>query len=343
MGGSETVLLTLAREQKRLGHDVTICCLFGEGPLDGKAAAYGIPVVHLRSANRRLAKIRSLYRYLGTARYDVLHSHWGVWLATAVAGSLRGTPCVHTNHSNQPRRWAPEHRVACFFTPKVVSLTPEIEPYLAKWVGVPKRKIVVIPNGIDFARIENARRVEVDGIPAEVPVVGMVARLSPPKDYATYLQAVKLVGKERPAIQFVSIGEGPQRAHYEAMARELQLTNHRFLGGRGDVPDLLRRFTVFVLCTKHEGHPMSVVEALASGCPVIASDIPPVRFTVDGGACGLLVPENNPQALSAQIIRLVEDTRLQGELRTRGLLYAQRFRSEVMAQRYMDLYQTVTA
>jgi glycosyltransferase involved in cell wall biosynthesis len=341
MGGSEGVMLALAREQKRLGHDVTICSMFGHGPLDARAAEYGIPVVHLHSPNRRMAKVRALHTYLGTQRYQVLHSHWGVWLATALAGFLRRIPRIHTNHSNQPRRWFLEHRVASFFTDRVVILTPYVEPYIARWVAVPKRKLTVIPNGIEMRRFETSTPVEIEGIPADARVIGMVARLSPPKDYATFLRAARIVTETRPDVHFVSVGNGQQREHYERLGVELGLATMHFLGGRPDVPALLKRMTMSVLCTRHEGHPLSLVEAMASGVPVIATDIPAVRFTLDEGRAGLLVASEDPEALAAAMCRLLDDARLREQLHSEGAAYAQRFTVEKMTQSYLDLYAQV--
>jgi glycosyltransferase involved in cell wall biosynthesis len=343
IGGSSTVLLTLAKEQRRLGHHVTICSMYGAGPLDLTAAEYGIPVVHLHSGKKRTDKIRALNAYLKRERYDVLHSHWGVWLATAVAGFLRGIPRIHTNHSNQPRRLFLEHRVACFFTDKVVVLTPELEPYIAKWVAVPRRKIEVIPNGVEFAALKNAARVEIEGIPPEAPVVGMVARLFPPKDYATFLRAAAIVMKERPEVHFVSVGNGQQREHFEQEAAALGLKNFHFLGGRMDVPSLLRRMTIAVLATKHEGQPVSLIEAMVSGTPVIGSDIPAVRFSLEDGASGLLVEGQNPEALAQAIMRLLDDPALRTRLIERAKVHSQAFHVSQMTQKYIALCERLIA
>ena len=338
MGGSETVVLQLAREQKRLGHDVTICCMFGEGPQDARAAEYGIPVVHLRSQNKRLAKIKALWTYLGRERYDVLHSHWAVWLATAVAGFLRRTPRVHTNHSNQPRRLFLEHRLACFFTDKVVCLTPYIEPYMAKWVAVPQRKIEIIPNGIDFTALEQAERIEIDGVPPEADVIGMVARLSPPKDYATYLRAVQLVESRRSDVHFLSIGNGQQREHFEQEAKTLGLRNFHFLGGRMDVPSLLRRMTVSVLATRHEGQGLSLVESMVSGVACIGSDIPAIRFTLEEGRSGILVPGGDAAALAQAMEALLDDPARRRQLSANATAYAAQFNVLTMTESYLALY-----
>ena len=341
IGGVENMILQLAREQMNQGHDVTICCIYGEGPFDYRAAEKGIRVVHLNSERGQLARIRALYAFLGREKFDVLNSHWGVWLTTAIAGFLRGVPRVQTNHSNHSRRQFIEHRIACAFTTKVVSLTPYVEPYLTKWVGVPRRKIAVIPNGLDFSILEAASRVEIDGIPPEAPVIGMIARHAPPKDYSTFLKAAQIVNRSHPQVHFISIGEGPQRPQFEREAAELKLINFHFLGGRHDVPSLFRRMSLNVLATRNEGHPLTLVEAMASDCPSIASDIPSVRFTLDAGRAGVLVPGEDASALARAMTKLLDDPTATEALRIRGREWAKNFSAEKMCQNYLSLYASI--
>lgn len=335
------MLLELAKDQKRRGHDVTICAMYGEGALDHKARDFGIKVVHLHSSGKPLDDIKSLHAYLKNQTYDILHSHWSVWLATALAGFLRGIPRVHTHHSNQRRRLFIGHRIAKWFTPKIVILTPDVEPYIKKWVAVPARKLVVIPNGIDLSKIENAHRVEIDGIPADAPVVGMVARLSPPKDYATLIRAAKIVNDILPQVHFVAVGEGPQREYFQKEVESLQVKNFHFLGARLDVPSLLRRMDIKVLATSNEGLSLSLLEAMASGCVTIATDIPSNRFTLDQGKSGLLVPPKDPQSLAAAIERVLNDKELQNALRQNAAKRYLYFGSERMSQDYLELYSTL--
>jgi glycosyltransferase involved in cell wall biosynthesis len=337
LGGTEVMMLDLAKEQKKLGQSVTICSMYGPGLLDGKAAEYGLPVVHLNSRSSLSAKVKSLTTYLSQHPQDIVHSHWGVWLPTAIAGFLKRVPRVHTHHSNQQRRLFLEHRVASFFTNKVVVLTPQVDDYIKKWVAVPKRKIAVIPNGIDFSRVEGAARVELDSIPHGATVVGMVARLSPPKDYPTFISAAKLVLDRFPDVHFIAVGEGRMRPQFEAQVAQLGLKNFHFLGGRLDVPEVLQRMTIKVLATKNEGLPITLLEALASGCACIASDIPANRFTLDDGNSGLLVPGQDPPALAAAIERLLIDPDLRQKLKRSAAQRSQYFTAHRMAKDYVEL------
>jgi glycosyltransferase involved in cell wall biosynthesis len=336
------MLLDLAAGQMRRGHEVTICSMYGPGLLDGKALEYGLPVVHLNSSAKLTEKVKLLTSYLRQHPQDIVHSHWGVWLPTAISGFLKRTPRVHTHHSNQRRRLFLEHRVASLFTTKVVVLTPEVDDYIRKWVAVPKRKIVVIPNGIDLSRIAGVQRVELEGIPPDAPVVGMVARLSPPKDYSTFMRAAKIVLGRFPSVHFIAVGDGQQRAAFEAEKAQLEIPNFHFLGNRLDVPSVLRRMTINVLTTRNEGLSITLLEALASGCPCVASDIPANRFVLDNGNSGVLVPGRDPEALSAAIERLLFDVTLREKLHEKAMQRAQYFSAERMAQDYINLYGQLT-
>jgi len=342
LGGTEIMLLDLAAWQKRLGHTVTICSMYGPGLLDGRAYEYDLPVVHLNSSDNLIAKVRSLRAYLTRHPQDIVHSHWGVWLPTAISGFLERTPCIHTHHSNQRRRLFLEHRAASLFTTKVVVLTPEIDDYIGKWLGVPKRKIVVIPNGIDLARIREAQRVEFDGIDPGVTVVGMIARLSPPKDYSTFLRAAKIVLERFPEVHFIAVGDGPQHTALETERAQLGLLNFHFLGLRMDVPAILRRMSVNVLVTRNEGLSITLLEAMASGCPCIASDIPANRFALHEGDSGLLVPGNDAAALAAAIELLLADKVLCENLNERAMHHALYFSAERMAGDYLNLCDHLT-
>ena len=341
VGGAEVMIIELAKEQQALGHQVTICSMLGRAALDDKARAAGLEVVHLNSGSSLFAKASALTKYLRQHPTDILNSHWAVWLPTGIAARRTGTVHVHTHHSNESRRTFPEHRIAKLFTDKVVGLTPGLDEYITKWVGVPAARIAVIPNGIDRSKIDGATRVEIDGIPPQAQVVGMVARMALPKDYLTFLHAAKIVLDKLPEAHFVAVGDGPMRGQLEAEAAQLGLTRFHFLGRRLDVPSLLRRMTIKVLSTFNEGLPISLLESMASGCTCIATDIPPNRYTLEEGVSGLLVPGQDPDALASAIENILLDDNLRHRLSENALRRSQYFNSRRMAEDYVGLYASL--
>lgn len=142
-----------------------------------------------------------------------------------------------------------------------------------------------------------------------IPHIVSVGRLKYPKDFATLLEAVALLGKQ--ALTLEIIGDGPDRPELEAMIDRLGLRARVVLSGqRGDVPSLLARSALFVLASNSEGLPISIIEAMAAGLPVVASDVGGVSELVVHGETGLLVPPGNHAALAHALESLLEDPEL---------------------------------
>jgi glycosyltransferase involved in cell wall biosynthesis len=188
--------------------------------------------------------------------------------------------------------------------------------------------------------IHNA--VDVQATPRATPCGGdvlvlSVGRLKYPKDHRTLLEAA---ARARGQWRLEIVGDGPDRAELEALASE----RSQLLGERSDVPDLLARASVFVLSSHSEGLPISVLEALAAGLPVVASDVGGVRELVEDGVNGVLVPPGDAVALAAALTRLVADADLR---RTMGA--ASRSRAEKLfdlprfRQAHLELYRRLLA
>ena len=341
IGGVTTMLIDLAATQMRLGHEVTIATVSPKAPLDDWARSLGIEVVNLGCGGSFRDRFQAINQILKNRQFDVAHEHWEMWLVGALAALRNRTPFVHTHHGSPGRRYFLQDRLACLFTGKVVLLTPSADEYIFKWVSPPRRKTVVIPNGIQLDRLDGAARIEVDGISVDAPVVGMAARIKPPKDYGTLIHAAKLVNARRPEVHFVAVGDGPRREMYENLVKTIGVVNFHFLGDRNDIPSLLRRMNVNVLASHAEGLSTSLLEAMASGCVCTASDIPSNRYVLDEERAGLLFPDGNPEALANAIERLLNDQALADRLRAHATERVKYFNSTRMAEEHIKLYTTL--
>jgi glycosyltransferase involved in cell wall biosynthesis len=186
-------------------------------------------------------------------------------------------------------------------------------------------RAVVIRNAVDVAAIPRAMPV------ASAPSIVSVGRLKEPKDFATLRRALESI--ERNGWKAVVAGEGPQRAELEGGPLEL-------LGERDDVPELLAVSDVFVLSSRSEGLPMSVIEAMAAGLPVVASAVGGVPELVVDGETGVLVPPGDARALASALRRLLADPELRrrmgdaGRRRAEQLFDLHRFHRE-----HLELYE----
>ena len=139
-------------------------------------------------------------------------------------------------------------------------------------------------------------------------MVGTVARMTPQKDPETWLAVASRLAATRPDVRFVWVWGGEQEPHVRQRARELGLEGRLdFAGYREDARQLLGAFDVFLLTSRFEGLPYTPIEALASGTPVVATDVVGTRDVVRHGETGLLAPPGDVDALAGRVARLLDD------------------------------------
>jgi glycosyltransferase involved in cell wall biosynthesis len=164
-----------------------------------------------------------------------------------------------------------------------------------------------IPYGIDIETIATAAADSRKETENRGPVIGMTARLDTIKDHATLLRAFAIVQKEQPAAELWIIGDGTLRHTLEALADELKIAHAvRFLGNRKDVPELLGKFDLYAFSTtRDEGFGIALIEAMAAGVPIVASDVPACNEVLAGGESGVLVPPADPASMARELLRLL--------------------------------------
>ena len=301
--------------------EVTVAA-HGAGPLRDATEAAGARFVQLTNVRRSIgprdvAGLVELIRLLRRERPEILHaSSSKAGVLGRLAGSLAGVPIrIFTVHgwafaaysglTGRMYRWA-DRLVRPLTTVTICVSEREREAGLAAGTCDAERT-VVIPNAVDVA---SARRFRPFG--RERPLIVAVGRLKAPKDFFALVRAL---GKLPPdSFDALIVGEGPDRPRLEEEIRQLGLLGRiRLAGERRDVPELLAGADVFVLPSSSEGMPVSVLEAMAAGLPVVASRVGGVPEQVDDGRTGVLVEPGDADDLAAALGRLLED----GDLRTR--------------------------
>jgi glycosyltransferase involved in cell wall biosynthesis len=177
--------------------------------------------------------------------------------------------------------------------------------------GVPRRRVAVVPNFVEeeaFADAFPAPGRAAYGIPDGAPVIGIVARLREEKDHLLLLAAMALVRRRCPAAHLLVVGDGPEHAALEARADALGIRDAvTFVGHLPNRPNPHRLFDVSVLCSRHEGFPNTVIEAMAAARPVVATAVGGIPDAVRHGETGLLVRPGDADGLAAAIGALLED------------------------------------
>jgi glycosyltransferase involved in cell wall biosynthesis len=178
------------------------------------------------------------------------------------------------------------------------------------------------------------------GIQSDAPVIGVVGNLRAQKAHHVLVRAAALLVRDWPGIQVLIVGDGPERAHVEQLVRELALgASVRFLGYRGDVPDVLAAMDIAVCCSDFEGSPAAMLEYMEAALPVVATAVGGVPDLIEQGVHGLLVPPGDPNALAGALAELLRDPQ---RARTMGGRGQERRRAEfnfdTMVRRLENLY-----
>ena len=344
-GGAQTYVAALL--PALTGRFEVIVAAHGDGPLRDAALSAGARFVALRHVRRDLrpvhdvAAIAELTRLMRRERPDIVHansSKAGVLGRTAAA--LARVPVrIFTAHGWAFKaysgvgatlfRWADRSMAPLTTATICVSERERAAGLAARTCRA--GSTVVIPNAVDAVAAPVARH---DGAPPRVVTVG---RLAAPKDALTLVRALAEV---RAPFAAQVVGDGPERAALAAELRTLGLTSVvRLEGNRGDVPQLLAAADVFVLSSRSEGAPLSVLEAMAAGLPVVASAVGGVPEQVVDGTTGLLVAAGDARALAAAIERLLANRDLRRRLGAAGRERAlARFDLEAMRRAHVALY-----
>ncbi len=297
-----------------------------------------------------------LVRLLRRLRPAVVHTrNWAAYDAIPAARLARVRAVVHSEHGREMAdpegRNARRNRIRRLLGPLVtqfVTVSHDLGRWLVSEVRLPAGKVMTIHNGVDlsgFGRAGRREGRELLGLPDEAVAIGTVGRLDPVKDQAGLLQAFAQVRPAHPTASLVIVGEGPCRAEIEGLAVELGVKSQvRLLGESRNVPLLLGAMDLFVLPSIAEGLSNTLLEAMASGLPVVATRVGGNVELVEDGVGGCLVPARDVPALARALAAYLDDPHLgvvHGKAsRQRAVEY---FGLERMCGAYTQLYARLLA
>lgn len=347
LGGAQSALLDLVvnRNPAEIGAEVAV--LHGEGLFARQLREAGIQVHSLAPSKWPPVYLPRLVKLARGGNYDILHFHLqgSNWLAKplcAVSARARRVAHEHGSADLRFRGWwslLPDG-VAHLFSNQVIAVSDGVADFLAAKEFVPRRKITVVPNGVDTevfrpATLEGkmqARRVL--GLSETAFVAGGLGRLAPEKNFRALID----VARRCPDLVFIVGGSGPEENDLRAAAAGL--ANFRLLGPVEDRAAFHAALDVFLLPSRHEALPMTLLEAMASGVPVVASDLEGVAAAL--GDTGLLVAPGDISELVRSVAKLAADPEARGRFAGAALARVrERYSARVTARRMADVYREV--
>ena len=310
----------------------------------------GVPVTLLDS-NSPLA----LWRHLRTVRPDVVHVHSPV-LAVVVrllkATRLTRAAVMTTEHNRWPRHHRATraaNRITASLDDHRIAVSEDVKSSMS---AAASAGTVLLDHGVPFERIaasgdRRAARWELlGGHPDERVIIGIVANFRPEKAYDTFAKAAELALSTNDNIALVVIGQGPGE---EAFREEAARLSDRFdgrlsvLGYRPDARMLMSGFDVFTLTSRHEGKPVSIMEAFAHGLPVVATRAGGIPEAIKDGANGLLVDVDDWRAIAAAWVRIATDEPLRHQLAKGAAASSSRFDAAEATRSIESAYRSLVA
>ena len=322
VGGAEMLLVNLVRRMDRDRFAPYLCCMKQLGPL-GELLAGEIPAFYDLTRHKYDAGVLSrLVRLLRSERIDALVTvgagdkmFWGR-LAARRARLPVVLSAIHSTGWPDAIGRLNRSRLLTYWTDGFIGVANEHARHLREVERFPDPKVHVIPNGVDVDRFKPYRTERLRrelGLDDSTPLVGIVAALRPEKNHELFLRAAARVREQIPRARFVVVGDGPQRGDLERLTADLGLGGNVFyLGTRVDIPDVLAALDVFVLTSKMEANPVSILEAMASGKPVIAPRVGSIPETVFDGQTGYLIAVDDLEQLTARVCELLSNPTLAG-------------------------------
>ncbi len=351
IGGLQQVVVNICRTIDRKQFDVTVLCLRELGELVPEIEKLGIKVILVpqKENGTDYFSFLKIAKILREEKVDIIHTHNSQpFIEGTIGAILTGVKTIiHTDHAREfpdKRRTMFAEWLMSHFVYKVVGVSEHTSLNLNKYEKISTKKIMTIPNGIDETiyniNINTEKKKHEFGIKGNGPIIGLGTRLSEQKGITYLLHAMQYLIKEFPDITLIIAGGGGLEQKLKTEARDLGVDkNTLFVGSRSDIPELLKLFDLYVLPSLWEGLPMVLLEAMAAGCPIVATDVGGNYMAITHGVNGSLVEPCNAEIFAEEVIKILGDNKLRRKyIENSYSVFRRNFSAALMTERYSKLY-----
>ncbi len=356
IGGVQQQFLSLLKAYDRDVFNPIFCCLGPEEEISKEIERIDIETVALnRVRYHRFTPgiVRDLYRLMKQKNIHIVRTHrYRANLYGRLAALLSGVPVkIISLHDNYRKDLRLERRIVNKIllkaTDKIVAVSESIRKDIIKYDGIDSSKILVIPNGIDterfnpegnFADIRKGFSIKESDI-----VLGFIGRVVPAKGLEYLIDALPFLKKEFKNIKLLITGEGSTMERLKKKAKENNVHDSIiFTGKRRDIPDILSCTDIFVMPSVAEGLPNALLEAMAMGKPIVATEVGGIPEVIKNRHSGFLVPPRNPEALATAIKDLISNEQLAAKMgQAARHIVLDNFSIWSIAQKWQTLYLSI--
>ena len=342
-GGAETMCENLTYALMEMGHHVTVVSLYDEQtPIARRMEAAGVQILYLdKKLGLDLSMVPKLMKIMKREKPDVVHTHLDVIKYAVAAAKLCGIKrCVHTVHNvaHEEAEGRLQKIVNTIYFKLgwsvPVALSPEVRKTIISFYGLKETAVPMIFNGVDLEKclVKTAYAL------SQPAVLLHIGRFNEQKNHRGLLEAFARILAVYPDCHLKLIGEGDLREEAEKVAETLGIREKvSFLGNQTNVYPFLQKADIFLMPSKFEGMPMTIIEAMGTGLPVVASAVGGVPDMLEDRVSGMLV-SCEPEAVAQAVLQLLEQEELRKTLGSNALHGSRQFGAEHMARCYCDVY-----
>jgi glycosyltransferase involved in cell wall biosynthesis len=350
IGGLEKILTVIVLNLDKNKYNVSVWCLREGGFFVDKLIKAGIDVKILRiSTSRNPLSIYKLYRLLKNHKFEIIHTHaYSAGTIGRMSAFLAGIPVIIShNHSVYDYYNKYYHLVEwllSLITDSVICISEVVNRFANETQRINAKKLITIHNGIDdVCAVTEKRSSDLKkelGIPINHSVIGTITHLEEHKGLKYLLEAASLLLQQRNDVNFLIIGDGSLKEELKKLCIDLNLEKKIiFVGELSEILEILSSIDIFVLPSLREGLGLAILEAMACGKPVIATNAGGIPEIVKDGVSGILVPPKNSEALYMAMNELLNDREKREKMGRIGeKVYYEDFRTKTMVEKIEDLY-----
>lgn len=360
IGGMENGLVNLINNIPSSAYRHAIACIEDYSDFRNRITQPDVDIFALHRSRIGTWKLRfEIYRLCKKLKPAIVHTRNLSGLDALLPAKFAGVPqCIHGEHgwdvdNLDGRKWRPAllRRLHSPFINRYITVSKDLEQYLINRVGISRTRITQIYNGVDTDRFAPPLVKSFDGLPIELHrsdliLIGTVGRIQPVKDHVTLVHAfahlIENHSNFKSRLRLIIVGDGPLLTELRAVVHSLKLDSLVWLpGALKNIPDILRTFDVFVLPSLNEGISNTILEAMATGLPIVASAAGGNSELVDDGVCGQLFPTRDIYRLSQILARYTQSVSLrQKHGQTARQVALAQYSLQNMVMRYKEIYDT---
>jgi len=345
IGGAENLLLSYLKNLDKKKYSFYVCCLRDKpDDLSDEISEYA-QIINLKMKSKFNPMVLfHLLKVIKRIQPEIIHTHlFQPRIYTTFAHLLyrRGVLITHKHSIVNPRK----HHIfmlleiaTILLNKKVIAISESVKQSLCKYEFIPKRKIIVLTNSIDYQKFNVLFKQRTYPIEKSI-VIGTVGRIERVKGINYLLMAMEIILKEYLNAKLEIVGEGSELEELKLLAKKLDISNSVIFFGKlaNPIPNY-RRMDVFVLPSLLEGFGIVLLEAMAAGIPIVATNVHGIKEVVVDGKSGILVPPKNPEAIAKAVKRIIEDPQLHKDLVEEGFNRARLFDIQEHLLKLENLY-----